>query len=210
MRLPRGGCSTPMPMGASVEESGPFDPEETGPVTPITVRKPRQWRAFYVVASEIAPRCGDRCLYRQICRPRTMKSAGSSPESSVSWRRGEADLYPRLRPQRMEWDTARRRRGAARGGRPRDPFRRIMRPLPMGKPGFANGFFIAHGAGRGIAPGMSIHCVIPARYASTRYPGKPLAMAARGHRRAQSLIERRLARRPARSRPSDAIHVAHG
>lgn len=54
---------------------------------------------------------------------------------------------------------------------------------------------------------MSVHCVIPARYASSRYPGKPLAMLRGATGIAQSLIERSW--RAACAVPAfDAIHVA--
>jgi 3-deoxy-manno-octulosonate cytidylyltransferase (CMP-KDO synthetase) len=54
---------------------------------------------------------------------------------------------------------------------------------------------------------MSVVCVIPARYASTRYPGKPLAMLTGASGDARSLIERswRAARDVA---GFDAVHVA--
>jgi hypothetical protein len=99
---------------------------------------------------------------------------------------GEADLYPRL-GRTMEWDTAAGDavlRGA--GGQ-------VVRfddhtPFTYGKPGFDNPFFIAY------APGVeseevSVLIVIPARYASTRYPGKPL-VALKGPDGEKTLIRR--------------------
>ena len=54
---------------------------------------------------------------------------------------------------------------------------------------------------------MSVVCIIPARYASTRYPGKPLAMLRGATGEARSLIERSW--RAACEVPAfDAIHVA--
>ncbi len=48
-------------------------------------------------------------------------------------------------------------------------------PLTYGKPAFENPFFIAYAPGVALEkPLMSVLIVIPARYASTRYPGKPL------------------------------------
>jgi len=132
--------------GASVEESGPFDPEETGPVTPITVRKPDNG-ALYVVASK-SHRDAATDAYIGKYAVEDMKSAGSSLKFCLV-ATGEADLYPRL-GRTMEWDTAAGDavlRGA--GGH-------VIRfedhaPFAYGKPGFANGFFIAH------APGVELH-----------------------------------------------------
>ncbi len=54
---------------------------------------------------------------------------------------------------------------------------------------------------------MSVVCIIPARYASTRYPGKPLAMLRGATGVAQSLIERSW-RAACEVAEFDAIHVA--
>ena len=105
---------------------------------------------------------------------RDMTSAGSSLKFCLV-ATGEADLYPRL-GRTMEWDTA---AGHAvlpgAGGRCRAlrrshaadlwqaRFRKpvLHRPRPR------------RGAEAGLST-MSVLIVIPARYASTRYPGKPL------------------------------------
>ncbi|MCT4682600.1 MAG: 3-deoxy-manno-octulosonate cytidylyltransferase, partial [Roseicyclus sp.] len=54
---------------------------------------------------------------------------------------------------------------------------------------------------------MSVHCVIPARYASTRYPGKPLALLRGATGVARSLIERSW-RAAMAVDGFDAVHVA--
>ena len=54
---------------------------------------------------------------------------------------------------------------------------------------------------------MSVHCVIPARYASSRYPGKPLAELRGATGIARSLIERSW-RAATQVAAFDAIHVA--
>lgn len=54
---------------------------------------------------------------------------------------------------------------------------------------------------------MSVVCIIPARYASTRYPGKPLAMLRGATGRSQSLIERSW-RAATEVNGFDAIYVA--
>ena len=121
-------------------------PRKTGPVTPITVRKPDNG-ALYVVASK-SHRDAATDAYIGKYAVEDMKSAGSSLKFCLV-ATGEADLYPRL-GRTMEWDTAAGDavlRGA--GGH-------VIRfedhaPFAYGKPGFANGFFIAH------APGVELH-----------------------------------------------------
>ena len=105
---------------------------------------------------------------------RDMNSAGSSLKFCLV-ATGEADLYPRL-GRTMEWDTAAGHAVlAAAGGR-------VVRfddhwPLTYGKPGFENPFFHRFCARGGSCRTMTVLIVIPARYESTRYPGKPLAAA---------------------------------
>ena len=118
------------------------------------------------------------------------RSAGSSLKFCLV-AAGEADLYPRL-GRTMEWDTA---AGQAvllgAGGR-------VVRfddhaPLAYGKRGFENPFFIACAPGVELAAApdaMPVLVVIPARYASTRYPGKPLAELRGATGEARSLIRR--------------------
>ena len=128
--------------GRSVEESGPFDPETPGPARPIAVRAPDN-AALNVVASK-SHRDAATDAYIAGYAVADLKSAGSSLKFCLV-ATGEADLYPRL-GRTMEWDTAAGDavlRGA--GGR-------VIRfedhaPFAYGKPGFANGFFIAHAPG---------------------------------------------------------------
>ena len=131
--------------GQSVEEQGPFDLEDIGSVTPIRVRKPDN-AALFVVASK-SHRDAATDAYIGKYAVADLKSAGSSLKFCLV-ATGEADLYPRL-GRTMEWDTAAGDavlRGA--GG--------VMvrfedhHPFDYGKPGFANGFFIAH------APGVEV------------------------------------------------------
>jgi 3'(2'), 5'-bisphosphate nucleotidase len=131
--------------GRSVEESGPFDPETPGAVTPITVREPDN-AGLYVVASK-SHRDAATDAYIGKYAVADLKSAGSSLKFCLV-ATGEADLYPRL-GRTMEWDTAAGDavlRGA--GGA-------VVRfedhaPFTYGKDGFANGFFIAY------APGVAL------------------------------------------------------
>ncbi|MDG4646977.1 3'(2'),5'-bisphosphate nucleotidase CysQ [Roseibacterium sp. SDUM158017] len=131
--------------GTSVEERGPFDPDTPGEASPISVRKPDN-SALFVVASA-SHRDAATDAYIAAYDVADMKSAGSSLKFCLV-ATGEADLYPRL-GRTMEWDTAAGDavlRGA--GGQ-------VVRfedhaPFTYGKPGFANGFFIAH------APGVAL------------------------------------------------------
>jgi 3'(2'), 5'-bisphosphate nucleotidase len=128
--------------GESVEETGPFDPETPGKVTRIHVRAPDNG-ALFVVASK-SHRDAATDAYISKYGVADLKSAGSSLKFCLV-ATGEADLYPRL-GRTMEWDTAAGDavlRGA--GGT-------VVRfddhaPFDYGKPGFANGFFIAHAPG---------------------------------------------------------------
>ena len=131
--------------GRSVEETGPFDAGKTGSVRPIRVGNPDN-AALFVVASK-SHRDAATDAYIAHYGVADLKSAGSSLKFCLV-ATGEADLYPRL-GRTMEWDTAAGDavlRGA--GGH-------VVRfedhaPFTYGKPGFANGFFIAH------APGVAL------------------------------------------------------
>ncbi len=98
-----------------------------------------------------------------------MTSAGSSLKFCLV-ATGEADLYPRL-GRTMEWDTA--------AGHAVLPARAgawcastIIPPLPYGKPGFANPFFIAHAPGVDAEGRMRQHDVAPApRFCAHRQRG---------------------------------------
>jgi 3'(2'), 5'-bisphosphate nucleotidase len=133
--------------GQSVEEEGPFDPGSAGPTKAIRVRTPDN-AALFVVASK-SHRDAATDAYIGKYSVADMKSAGSSLKFCLV-ATGEADLYPRL-GRTMEWDTAAGDavlRGA--GGH-------VIRfedhaPFAYGKPGFANGFFIAHAPGVDLKP----------------------------------------------------------
>ena len=133
--------------GRSVEEVGPFDSDSVGAVKPIFVRDPDN-TSLYVVASK-SHRDEATDAYINKYQVADAKSAGSSLKFCLV-ATGEADLYPRL-GRTMEWDTAAGDavlRGA--GGQ-------VVRfedheLFDYGKPGFANGFFIAHAPGVGLKP----------------------------------------------------------
>ena len=137
------------------------------------------------------------------------RSAGSSLKFCLV-AAGEADLYPRL-GRTMEWDTAAGQAVLLGAGGRWSASTTTPRSL-YGKHGFENPFFIAYAPGielaRRLSPTMPVLLVIPARYASTRYPGKPLAelRGATGERR--SLIRRSwdAARRGPRRRPRRRRH----
>ncbi len=131
-----------LPDGRSVEEKGQFAPDRAGELVPLSVSVPDN-RALMVVASKShRDRATDDYIARYALRD--MASAGSSLKFCLI-AAGEADLYPRL-GRTMEWDTAAGDavlRGA--GGL-------MVRfedhgPFTYGKPGFANGFFIAYAPG---------------------------------------------------------------
>ncbi len=133
--------------GQSVEEFGPFDLDKPGEARPIFVRDPDN-RALYVVASK-SHRDAATDAYINKYQLAEAKSAGSSLKFCLV-ATGEADIYPRL-GRTMEWDTAAGDavlRGA--GGQ-------VVRfedhaVFDYGKPGFANGFFIAHAPGVELKP----------------------------------------------------------
>jgi 3'(2'), 5'-bisphosphate nucleotidase len=138
--------------GQSVEElisigRDKHDVNHVGLLQPISVRKPDN-DALFVVASK-SHRDAATDAYISKYATADMKSAGSSLKFCLV-ATGEADLYPRL-GRTMEWDTAAGDavlRGA--GGH-------VIRfedhePFTYGKPGFANGFFIAHAPGVDLKP----------------------------------------------------------
>ena len=128
--------------GQSVEETGPFDVDEPGPVRPIRVGQPDNG-ALMVVASK-SHRDAATDAYIAKFGVADLKSAGSSLKFCLV-ATGEADLYPRL-GRTMEWDTA---AGDAvlRGAGGHVVRFEDHRPFDYGKAGFANGFFIAHAPG---------------------------------------------------------------
>lgn len=133
--------------GRSVEEDGPFTRGAPGAMRPIHVRRPDN-SALYVVASK-SHRDAATDAYIAKYQVADLKSAGSSLKLCLV-ATGEADLYPRL-GRTMEWDTA---AGDAvlRGAGGQMVRFEDHAPFDYGKPGFGNGFFIAHAPGVELKP----------------------------------------------------------
>ena len=131
--------------GHSVEETGPFDAANPGPLTPMRVAKPDN-AALRIVASKSHSDAATEAYIGKYAVA-DLKNAGSSLKFCLV-AAGEADLYPRL-GRTMEWDTA---AGDAvlRGAGGRMIRFEDHQPFVYGKPGYANGFFIAH------APGVEV------------------------------------------------------
>nr|WP_280520483.1 3'(2'),5'-bisphosphate nucleotidase CysQ [Phaeobacter sp. J2-8] len=129
-------------MGNSVEETGPFDKDTPGALTPIKVRQPDNQALLVVASKSHRDQATDDYIGKY--NVEDMKSAGSSLKFCLV-ATGEADIYPRV-GRTMEWDTAAGHavlNGA--GGH-------VVRfddhtPLAYGKEGFANPFFIAYAPG---------------------------------------------------------------
>ncbi|SIT86925.1 3'(2'),5'-bisphosphate nucleotidase [Pontibaca methylaminivorans] len=124
--------------GSSVEETGPFDPEQIGATTPLRVAQADN-AALRVVASK-SHRDAETDAYIARYEVGDVKSAGSSLKFCLV-ASGEADLYPRL-GRTMEWDTAAGHAVLAGAGGQVLRFDDLA-PLSYGKDGFANPFFIA-------------------------------------------------------------------
>ena len=128
--------------GQAVEETGAFDKETPGPLTPLAVTTPDNAALMVVASKSHRDQATDDYISKYSVRD--MTSAGSSLKFCLV-AAGEADLYPRL-GRTMEWDTAAGDavlRGA--GGR-------VVRfddhsDLAYGKPGWDNPFFIAYAPG---------------------------------------------------------------
>ncbi len=129
----------------AVEEAS--SPDGTGTAKPIRVADPDP-AALRVVASK-SHRDAATDAYIARYPVGSFASAGSSLKFCLV-AAGEADFYPRL-GRTMEWDTA---AGdavlRAAGGH-------VVRfedhaPFVYGKPGYANGFFIAHAPGVALVP----------------------------------------------------------
>lgn len=124
--------------GSAVEEQGPFDPDRTGALTPLVMRRPDA-DALIVVASK-SHRDAATDAYIARYKVADMRSAGSSLKFCLL-AAGEADLYPRL-GRTMEWDTAAGHAVLRAAGGEVLAFD-THAPLRYGKPGYANPFFIA-------------------------------------------------------------------
>ena len=132
--------------GASVEETGDFDPSAPGEVRPVTVSIPDN-RGLRIVASKShRDKATDDYIARYACMD--FLSAGSSLKFCLV-ASGEADFYPRL-GRTMEWDTAAGHAVLAGAGG------LVVRhdthaALTYGKPGYANPFFLAYAPGVRLA-----------------------------------------------------------
>ena len=131
--------------GASVEEAGPHDPAAPGETAPIRVATPDDGALRVVASKSHRDAATDEYLARYATSE--IVAAGSSLKFCLV-ATGEADLYPRL-GRTMEWDTA---AGDAvlRGAGGRMVRHEDHAPFDYGKPGYANGFFVAH------APGVTL------------------------------------------------------
>ena len=125
--------------GSSIEEMGPFSPDSTGALNPISVSSPDNSALMVVASKSHRDQATDDYIGKY--NVQDMKSAGSSLKFCLI-ATGEADIYPRV-GRTMEWDTAAGHavlQGA--GGK-------VVRfdthaPLTYGKDGYANPFFIAY------------------------------------------------------------------
>lgn len=128
--------------GQSIEETGDFDKENIGPLTPISVSNPDNTALMVVASMSHRDQATDDYIGKYAVKD--MKSAGSSLKFCLI-ATGEADIYPRV-GRTMEWDTAAGHavlNGA--GGA-------VIRfddhsPLTYGKADYANPFFIAYAPG---------------------------------------------------------------
>lgn len=130
------------PDGTAVEETGPFDKSEPGPLRPIRVSNPDNAALMVVASKSHRDQATDDYIGKYSVRD--SRSAGSSLKFCLV-ATGEADLYPRL-GRTMEWDTA---AGDAvlRGAGGHVVRFDTHQPLEYGKPGWDNPFFIAHAPG---------------------------------------------------------------
>ncbi|RKF16252.1 3'(2'),5'-bisphosphate nucleotidase [Roseovarius spongiae] len=134
--------------GGSVEETGPFDKDAPGPVSPVRVARPDNAALMVVASKSHRDQATDDYIGRYAVRD--MKSAGSSLKFCLV-ATGEADIYPRL-GRTMEWDTAAGHAVLSGAGG------HVVRfddheALTYGKDGFANPFFIAHAPGVALKDG---------------------------------------------------------
>ncbi len=133
--------------GASVEETGDFDKDHVGPLTPMSVAKSDNSALMVVASKSHRDQATDDYIGKYAVRD--MTSAGSSLKFCLV-ATGEADIYPRL-GRTMEWDTAAGH--AVLLGAGGDVVRfDDHTPLTYGKADFANPFFIAHAPNVALKP----------------------------------------------------------
>lgn len=128
--------------GISVEETGDFDKEAIGPVTPIKVTTPDNDALMVVASKSHRDQATDDYIHKY--NVKDMKSAGSSLKFCLV-ATGEADIYPRV-GRTMEWDTAAGHAVLVGAGGAVVRFD-DHQPLVYGKKTFANPFFIAYAPG---------------------------------------------------------------
>ena len=133
--------------GQSVEETGDFPKDRSGPVSPISVSKPDNDALLVVASKSHRDQATDDYIGKY--KVADSKSAGSSLKFCLV-ATGEADLYPRV-GRTMEWDTAAGHAVLAGAGG------QVVRfddhtPLLYGKEGYANPFFIAYAPGVDLKP----------------------------------------------------------
>ena len=128
--------------GLSFEETGPFNPEETGALNAISVSKPDNSGLFVVASKSHRDQATDDYIGGYSVKD--SKSAGSSLKFCLV-ATGEADLYPRL-GRTMEWDTA-AGHAVLKGAGGNVVRFEDLKPLTYGKEGYANPFFIAYAPG---------------------------------------------------------------
>lgn len=131
--------------GSSVEETGPFEHEKIGEVTPIKVSNPDNGALLVVASKSHRDQATDDYIAQY--NVKDMKSAGSSLKFCLV-ATGEADFYPRL-GRTMEWDTAAGHAVLTGAGGEVLDFSQLA-PLQYGKPEYANPFFVAR------SPGVSL------------------------------------------------------
>jgi 3'(2'), 5'-bisphosphate nucleotidase len=134
-------------LGQSLEETGSFDKNAIGAVTPIHVSDPNSDALMVVASKSHRDRATDDYINRYSIKD--SKSAGSSLKFCLV-ATGEADFYPRL-GRTMEWDTA---AGHAVLNGAGGKVLRLddLQTLTYGKPTFANPFFVATAPGIDLQP----------------------------------------------------------
>ena len=125
--------------GQSVEETGAFDKDRVGDLTPMRVADSDNAALLVVASKSHRDQATDEYINKY--NVKDMKSAGSSLKFCLV-ATGEADLYPRV-GRTMEWDTAAGHAVLSGAGG------HVVRfddhaPLLYGKKGYANPFFVAH------------------------------------------------------------------